>query len=74
MKVISLQSALLTAMLAIAFVAAGQAATGSRSTAPRGRGGDGSKVEYCKAAMACQAKVIVGISPCRDSPASNPST
>jgi cytochrome c553 len=48
MKVISLQSALLTAMLAIAFVAAGQAATGSRSSVPRGGGSGGSKVEYCK--------------------------
>jgi cytochrome c553 len=45
MKVISLQSALL-AMLAIAFVAAGHALAGNRSSAPRG--GGGSKVEYCK--------------------------
>jgi cytochrome c553 len=48
MKVISLQSALLTAMLAVAFVAAGQAATGNRSSVPRAGGGGGSKVEYCK--------------------------
>jgi hypothetical protein len=53
MKVISLQSALLTAMLAIAFVAAGHAVARNRD---------------------CQPKVTVGISPCRGSPASNPST
>jgi len=74
MKVISLQSALLTAMLAVAFVAAGQAATGSRSTAPRGAAAVDPRSNIARTAMACRAKVIVGISPCRDSPASNPST
>jgi cytochrome c553 len=48
MKVISLQSALLAAMLAIAFIAAGHAVARNRPTAPAPRGGGGSKVEYCK--------------------------
>jgi cytochrome c553 len=48
MKVISLRSVLLTAMLAIAFVAAGHAVARNRPTAPAPRGGGGSKVEYCK--------------------------
>jgi cytochrome c553 len=47
MKVISLHSALLTAMLAIAIVAAGHAGARNR-TAPQREGGGGSKVEYCK--------------------------
>jgi hypothetical protein len=72
MKVISLQLALLTAMLAIAFVAAGQAATGSRSTL-RGEAVD-PRSNIARTAMDYQAKAIVGISSCRDSPASNPST
>jgi cytochrome c553 len=47
MKVISLRSALLTAMLAIAFAAASHAGARHKAAVPRERGG-GSKVEYCK--------------------------
>jgi cytochrome c553 len=46
MKVISLHSALLTAMLAVAVAAAGHAGPRNRPALPRE--GGGSKVEYCK--------------------------
>ena len=74
MKVISLQSALLTAMLAIAFVAASHAGARKGRRFRENAAAVGPRSSIARTAMACQAKVIVGISPCRDSPASNPST